>query len=377
MKVCPECGQSFADGFTYCPKDAARLDKYDLRARVQEQNEFHFLLESESLIARLKRELGSAVKDLMANPRAFLKGLLRGEGNTRHRKRMLRAGFVTGMMTYVLVFLAVSLIGVFNLSTPETKVDAVPDPAPLNGVGLVFPVVSTKIDREKTRAKTGAGTVGGSLSQPHRPKGGGGANDQRRTSRGNAPPTSLNPQQAQPSLELPVIAHSTLIIRPSVFVDPNSLKHVKGPIGMVDGPPDAPSRGDGKGTGMGPGVGPGYGPGNNGNFGGEKNSIGGGPSGCCGGVLGMSPDLKPTILYREKARYTEEARQNRVQGAVILTVVFGADGRIHNVRVVRGLPHGLTETAIEAAQRIRFQPATRNGKAVSVSATLEFNFALY
>ncbi len=56
MKVCPRCSQSFADGFTFCPKDAARLERYDLRARMhREEAEFHFLIESESLITRLKR----------------------------------------------------------------------------------------------------------------------------------------------------------------------------------------------------------------------------------------------------------------------------------------------------------------------------------
>jgi hypothetical protein len=43
----------------------------------------------------------------------------------------------------------------------------------------------------------------------------------------------------------------------------------------------------------------------------------------------------------------------------------------------RGLPCGLTEAAIEAAKRIRFQPALRNGAPVSVRAQLEYNFALY
>src|SRR5262249_38111265 len=83
------------------------------------------------------------------------------------------------------------------------------------------------------------------------------------------------------------------------------------------------------------------------------------------------------ILYREKARYTEEARQNRIQGTVMLTVVFGADGRVHDIRTIHGLSHGLTETSIEAAQKIRFQPAFQNGKPVSVRATLEYNVAPY
>jgi periplasmic protein TonB len=147
----------------------------------------------------------------------------------------------------------------------------------------------------------------------------------------------------------------------------------------MDSPPDAPpSRGDGAGTGMGSGKGPGYGTGSDGGVGGGSNRLGGGrTTGCCDGVPVMTPTLKPTILHRERAKYTEEARHNKVEGAVLLTIVFGADGRIHDIRTVRGLPHGLTETSIEAARKIRFHPAVENGKPVSVRATLEFSFALY
>jgi len=176
----------------------------------------------------------------------------------------------------------------------------------------------------------------------------------------------------------PVIPYSSLIIRPTVYADPNSLPHLKGPVGMLDSPPEAPpSRGPGPGSGIGQGDGPGYGPGKRGGFNGGQFRIPGGPPGG-DGILGMSPELKPTILYREKAKYTEEARQNKVQGTVMLTVVFGADGRVRDIRTIHGLPNGLTETSIEAAQKIRFQPAVdKNGKLVSVRATLEYNFALY
>ena len=58
-------------------------------------------------------------------------------------------------------------------------------------------------------------------------------------------------------------------------------------------------------------------------------------------------------------------------------IVFTAGGTIENIRVVRGLPDGLTEKAIEAAKRIRFQPAVKNGSPVSVRGNLEFTFNLY
>jgi TonB family protein len=59
-----------------------------------------------------------------------------------------------------------------------------------------------------------------------------------------------------------------------------------------------------------------------------------------------------------------------------LNVVFRADGRITNIRVVRGLPDGLTEKAIEAALKIRFNPAVKNGVPVSVRGNVEFAFSL-
>jgi TonB family protein len=375
MKLCPKCGQSFADGFLFCPKDAARLEKYDLRARIRRDDELHFLIESESLITRLKRELTGALDELRVNPRAFLRGLLRSEGNTRQRKRMLGAGFASGLLVYASVIVAVTLIGLLNISMPEPGVIAISDPYPLNDVNLLLPTIRVKT--ENNQAKSGTGSLGGSQRHLQDPGGGGGGNDQKLASRGVIPTTS-NQQLAQPNPEPPVIEHSTLIIIPSVIADPKTLPQMKGQVGMLDSPPEAPpSRGSGPGSGIGPGIGPGYGPGRDSNFGNGPNRIGGGPYGSGDGPIGMTDKLKPTILYREKAKYTEEARQNKVEGTVVLTIVFGADGRIHDIRTVRGLPDGLTESSIEAAQKIRFHPAVLYGKPVSVRATLEYTFNLY
>jgi TonB family protein len=93
--------------------------------------------------------------------------------------------------------------------------------------------------------------------------------------------------------------------------------------------------------------------------------------------LPMTRNLRPTILYREKAKYTEIARTNRVDGAVVLRAVFASNGEMQNIRVIRGLPDGLTRKAIEATQKIKFNPATRDGQPVSVWGTLEFTFNLY
>ncbi|MCI0662325.1 MAG: TonB family protein [Acidobacteria bacterium] len=91
----------------------------------------------------------------------------------------------------------------------------------------------------------------------------------------------------------------------------------------------------------------------------------------------ISATSRPTILYKEKAKYTERARQMKIDGVVVLNVVFAASGQITEVSVVRGLPYGLTAQAILAAQRIRFQPAVKDGQPISVRGNLEFSFNLY
>jgi TonB family protein len=93
-------------------------------------------------------------------------------------------------------------------------------------------------------------------------------------------------------------------------------------------------------------------------------------------VYEMSETLRPTILYREKVVYTPEALANKVRGTVVLNVIFGADGDIRVLRVVRGLPHGLTGQALKAAQRVRFEPAVKDGKPVDVRGDMEFSFDL-
>jgi TonB family protein len=92
-------------------------------------------------------------------------------------------------------------------------------------------------------------------------------------------------------------------------------------------------------------------------------------------VKPMMPIPRPTILYHEKAKYTEIARINRLQGSVILNAVLDATGQITNILVVRGLPDGLTRRAIQALQQCRFQPATTDGTPVSTQrVTFDFGF---
>lgn len=82
------------------------------------------------------------------------------------------------------------------------------------------------------------------------------------------------------------------------------------------------------------------------------------------------------ILSKPNPVYTEEARRLRLQGEVLLDVMFGANGQLHVNRVVRGLGHGLDEAAIEAANKMRFKPAQHYNQAIDSTATVHVVFQL-
>ena len=93
--------------------------------------------------------------------------------------------------------------------------------------------------------------------------------------------------------------------------------------------------------------------------------------------VGRETDRKARLAMKPEPMYTEAARQNQITGTVILKVVFASNGDVNNIRTFSGLPFGLTENAIEAARKIKFVPAVKDGKFVSMWMQLEYNFKLY
>jgi len=85
---------------------------------------------------------------------------------------------------------------------------------------------------------------------------------------------------------------------------------------------------------------------------------------------------RPQILARPIPGYTEEARRAQVEGAVKLSVVLNANGTVSEITVARALGYGLDQKAIEAARELRFVPAQKDGRTVSVRIFLEFKFTL-
>ena len=75
--------------------------------------------------------------------------------------------------------------------------------------------------------------------------------------------------------------------------------------------------------------------------------------------------------------YTDKARSNGVRGRVVLTLVLCRTGKVTDIKVVKGLPDGLTEAAIASTRSLKFKPAEKDGEAVSQFLTREFNFNIF
>jgi TonB family protein len=86
--------------------------------------------------------------------------------------------------------------------------------------------------------------------------------------------------------------------------------------------------------------------------------------------------LPAEITFKPRPVYTDEGRHLKIEGEVLLDVVFSATGQIRVLRVVRGLGHGLDESAVHAAEQIQFKPAMRDGHPADSEAVLHIVFQL-
>jgi TonB family protein len=91
-------------------------------------------------------------------------------------------------------------------------------------------------------------------------------------------------------------------------------------------------------------------------------------------VKAPPPIVYPKLLLRVDSVYTPAARSVRRKGAVKVGLIVGTDGRIHKVRLLRGLGLGLDENAIRVLPLWRFEPARQMDKEIAVQSTIEMHF---
>jgi TonB family protein len=87
--------------------------------------------------------------------------------------------------------------------------------------------------------------------------------------------------------------------------------------------------------------------------------------------------VRARVLHKNEPAYTDAARNAGVVGTVFLRCVFSSTGEVKNLVVIKALGYGLTGKAVQAARGIRFTPATKDGRPVSMWMQLEYNFHLY
>jgi protein TonB len=203
------------------------------------------------------------------------------------------------------------------------------------------------------------------------PGGHGSGGDQTRLapSKGGLPEMNLRLQLAPPAAK-PRNPDPTLPEPPSL----TALSEVKFPQFPNLGDPLAafaapPSNGAGNGGGIGTAC-----------CGGVGSSPGSGFGETPGGNVfraGFAGVTEPRVIYDPDPEYTDEARNARFEGVVLLALLVDANGHTSNIRVQRSLGMGLDQKAVQTVSKWRFQPATLNGHAVAVLINVEVSFKLY
>jgi protein TonB len=190
--------------------------------------------------------------------------------------------------------------------------------------------------------------------------GGGGSPDKTEAIKGKIPPRATAPvvmpkveQPPLPSIDVP----KDIIIPDNPALTNFGMSHSQN-VKLASG-------GNGSGMGMGSGSGSGYGPGSGGGIGGGAYQIGGEIS-------------EPRVIFEPEAQFSDEARRNKYQGVVLVTLIVDAQGNPQNVHVTRPLGEGLDEEAVIAVRKYKFKPALKGGKTpVPVIMSVEVNFQLF
>ncbi|HET8772525.1 MAG TPA: energy transducer TonB [Thermoanaerobaculia bacterium] len=95
------------------------------------------------------------------------------------------------------------------------------------------------------------------------------------------------------------------------------------------------------------------------------------------GPLRVGGNVKaPVVVDRADPVYTETARKARIQGVVIVEAIIDKQGNVDNVKIVKGLPGGLSEEAMKAVRKWKFRPGTMGGEPVATIFNLTVNFQM-
>jgi TonB family protein len=94
--------------------------------------------------------------------------------------------------------------------------------------------------------------------------------------------------------------------------------------------------------------------------------------------VGAGSDVTPPKpVYMPNPQYVDKARREKINGVVVVEMIVMAEGKVRDVKVIKSLDPGLDKQALAAVRTWKFEPATKDGKAVAVHLKAEVAFKLY
>ena len=85
--------------------------------------------------------------------------------------------------------------------------------------------------------------------------------------------------------------------------------------------------------------------------------------------------MQNNLIRRVDPAFPEEAKRQRVSGAVILRVLIGTDGLVKKVSVISG-PELLRANYIKAIRQWTYKPYVVNGLPVEVDTTITYTIQM-
>jgi TonB family protein len=82
----------------------------------------------------------------------------------------------------------------------------------------------------------------------------------------------------------------------------------------------------------------------------------------------------PVLISRVEPQFTEAARKAHISGIVIVEVIIDRRGEVREAKVLKPLPFGLDQAALDAVKQWKFRPGTLEGTPVDVIFNLTVNF---
>ena len=85
----------------------------------------------------------------------------------------------------------------------------------------------------------------------------------------------------------------------------------------------------------------------------------------------------PKAVYQPAPEYADGPRRKKIQGAVLVSMIVNADGKVRDPQVLSSLDKDLDKKAVECVSKWKFNPATKDGQPVAMRLVVQVNFHLY